>query len=70
MLTTIPGTALAIASLAIVPTKYNATATMLLDKQRVNFFPNQSVVRKLSLERTRQLKGNWRSSNRTPLLAR
>jgi hypothetical protein len=36
----------------------------------VNFFPNQSVVRKLSLERTRQLKGNWRSSNRTPLLAR
>ena len=57
VLTTIPGTALAIASLAIVPTKYDATATMLLDKQRVNFFPNQSVGSELSLETNAAVEG-------------
>jgi succinoglycan biosynthesis transport protein ExoP len=57
VLATIPGTALAIASLAIVPTKYNATATMLLDNQRVNFFPNQSVVSELSLETNAAVEG-------------
>jgi succinoglycan biosynthesis transport protein ExoP len=57
VLTTIPGTALAIASLAIVPTKYDATATMLLDKQRVNFFTNQSVVSELSLETNAAVEG-------------
>jgi polysaccharide biosynthesis transport protein len=57
VLMTIPGTALAIASLVIVPTKYNAAATMLLDKQRVNFSSNQSVASEFSLETNAAVEG-------------
>lgn len=56
-LTTIPGTALAVAGLALMPSKYNATATILLENQRVNLFPNQSVVSELSLQTNAAIEG-------------
>src|SRR6516165_7155534 len=43
-LLTLPGVALGAAVLSMVPWKYQATATILLDKQRLQFFQQQSVV--------------------------
>src|SRR5215475_9325771 len=44
VLFTIPGVALGAAVLGLVPWKYQAAATILLDKQRLHFFQQQSVV--------------------------
>jgi succinoglycan biosynthesis transport protein ExoP len=41
---TLPGLALGAAVLSMVPWKYQATATILLDNQRLHFFQQQSVV--------------------------
>jgi succinoglycan biosynthesis transport protein ExoP len=41
---TMPGIALGVAIVGLVPWKYQATATILLDKQRLHFFQQQSVV--------------------------
>jgi hypothetical protein len=55
-LTTLVGIAVAGAGLAFVPSKYNATATILIDKQRLNFF-NDSVVSDLSIDTNAAIEG-------------
>jgi succinoglycan biosynthesis transport protein ExoP len=54
--TTLTGIALAVAGLKLVPPKYNATATILIDKQRLNFF-RESVVGDLSIESNAAIEG-------------
>ena len=54
---TLPGVALGAAVLSMVPWKYQATATILLDKQRLQFFQQQSVVSDLTFETNTAIEG-------------
>jgi succinoglycan biosynthesis transport protein ExoP len=54
---TIPGVALGAAVLGLVPWKYQAAATILLDKQRLHFFQQQSVVSDPAFETNAAIEG-------------
>ena len=54
---TIPGVALGAAVLGLVPWKYQAAATILLDKQRLHFFQQQSVVSDPAFESNAAIEG-------------
>jgi succinoglycan biosynthesis transport protein ExoP len=54
---TLPGVALGAAVLSMVPWKYQATATILLDKQRLHFFQQQSVVSDVTFETNTAIEG-------------
>src|SRR5262245_45268333 len=54
---TLPGVALGAAVLSMVPWKYQATATILLDKQRLHFFQQQSVVSDPTFETIAAIEG-------------
>jgi succinoglycan biosynthesis transport protein ExoP len=54
---TIPGVALGAAVLSLVPWKFQAAATILLDKQRLHFFQQQSVVSDPAFESNAAIEG-------------
>ena len=54
---TVPGLMLGAAVVGLVPWKYQASATLLLDKQRLHFFQQQSVVSDLAIESNAAIEG-------------
>jgi polysaccharide biosynthesis transport protein len=57
VLAAVLGLALAAASLAVVPVKYEASAVVLIDKQRLHFFQQQSVVSDEAIETHAAIEG-------------
>jgi succinoglycan biosynthesis transport protein ExoP len=54
---TLPGVVLGAAVVGLVPWKYQAAATMLIDKQRLHFFQQQSVVGDLAIDTNAAIEG-------------
>ena len=61
VLFTMPGLVLGAAIVGLVPWKYQATATMLIDKQRLHFFQQQAVVSDPLSRPMQRSRGSWRS---------
>ena len=57
VLFTMPGLVLGAAIVGLVPWKYQATATMLIDKQRLHFFQQQAVVSDPAIETNAAIEG-------------